>query len=170
MAALTMLNAMPDSGKTSKLLETVALTNTTTQTVNKGFMPPGWAVAATFVVDITITGTTPLFDFTVMGVNAAAPSSASSPYDSADMFLIGAGWGAGITQLTTDTSSPMVTIHLSPYAPIDVTGSATADSVYSINTFLLPVMGYRYAVDGTTGNEDYNGTISVYWHGMTTFG
>jgi hypothetical protein len=27
-------------------------------------------------------------------------------------------------------------------------------------------MAYKYVVDGTTGDEDYNGTISVYWHRM----
>lgn len=165
-----MLDTHVGAGATNKgdfcLLETLAITNASggATTVNKGFVVPPNVIAATFVIDITITGTTPLFDFTLKGVNVAAPSSSTILYNSSDMYLIGAGWGAGITQLTTDNSTPMVTIHVSPYAPIDVTGSATADSVYSINCFMPPVMGYTYTYDGTTGDEDYNGTISVYWH------
>jgi hypothetical protein len=162
LAALTVLK--PDYSKGNfQLLETIALTNTSTATVNKGVSVPEWAVGCTFVVDITITGTTPLFDFNIKGVNIAAPSSSSIPVNTSDAFLIGGAAWIGITQLTTDTSTPMVTIHLGPHVTTDVTGSATVDSVYAVNCYLPPMLMYTYVVDGTTGDEDYNGSISVYW-------
>ncbi len=146
------------------LLETIAVTNTGALTRYRYFTPPPQTVAMTLVLDVTITGTTPLMDFQLYGVNVAKDAAALTSPDDTNLFLIGAGWGAGITQLTTDTSSPAVTIHVSPYAPIDVTGSATADSVYSVNCFMPSVMAYKYILDGGTGDEDYNGTISAYWH------
>jgi hypothetical protein len=161
MAALTVIK--PDYSKGNlQLLETIALTNTSTATVNKGVAVPEWAVNAMFVIDITITGTTPLFDFNIKGINVAAPSSASIPVNTSDAFTLGSSW-VGITQLTTDASTPMVTVTLGPNIPTDNTGSATADCAYGVSTLLPPMLMYTYIVDGTTGDEDYNGTISVYW-------
>ncbi len=167
MAALTMLTPNYSHGN-YQLLETLAVTNAAASaTVSKGFFVPEWAVGATFVIDITITGTTPLFDFNIKGVNIAAPSSSTVPYNDSDLFLLGTGAWIGITQLTTDTSTPMVTIHAGPNVATDLTGSATADSVYGVNCYLPPVMAYTYTYDGTTHDEDYNGTISVYWEPRT---
>ena len=163
---MSMVDSHASAGGDYKLLETIAYTNTGAITKYRAFIPPPRTIAATFVLDVTITGTTPLMDFNLLGVNVAKDAAWFSSPDDTNFYNIGAGWGAGITQLTTDASSPAVTIHLSPYAPIDVTGSATVDSAYSINCFLPPVMAYKYVLDGGTGDEDYNGTISVYWHRM----
>lgn len=161
MAALTMLSANPVK-REYQLLETIAVTNAAaTTTVTKGFyVPTRWARGATFVLDLTITGTTPLFDFNLKGVNVAH----TQPPDSTDVFLLGGAAWVGITQLTTDGSSPIITIHAGPNITTDTTGSATVDCVYGINCYLPPVMAYTYTYDGTTADEDYNGTISVYWH------
>ncbi len=162
MAALTMLDGRGTAGN-YKLLETLAVTNAAaTTTVNKGVLVPNHAKNALFVIDITITGTTPLFDFNIKGVNVAAPSDSTITYNTADAYTIGSSW-VGITQLTTDASTPMVTVTIGPNIPTDNTGSATADCAYGISSILPPVLMYTYIYDGTTHDEDYNGTISVYW-------
>jgi hypothetical protein len=162
LAALTVIK--PDYSKGNlQLLETIAVTNAAANgTVTKAVPVPEWAVNAMFVLDITITGTTPLFDFNIKGVNVAAPSSASIPVNDADVFLLGSSW-VGITQLTTDASTPVVTVTLGPNIPTDNTGSATDDCAYGVSTLLPPMLMYTYTYDGTTHDEDYNGTISVYW-------
>lgn len=156
MTVLTMIKPNYSRGN-YQLLETIALTNTSTQTVSKGVYTPSWARNAIFVLDVTITGTTPLMDFIVKGVDVAQDAVPNTD----DAFLLG-GWD-GITQLTTDGSSPVVTVTIGPGITADDTGSATVDSGYGVSTPLPPVMMYSYTVDGTTGDEDYNGSISVYW-------
>lgn len=157
MTVLTKI--APDYSKGRyQLLETIAITNAAaTTTVNKCVLVPEWARNAIFVLDVTITGTTPLFDFIVKGINVAHDQVPNSD----DAYQLG-GWD-GITQLTTDASSPMVTITIGPAITADDTGSATVDSGYGVSSPLPPVLMYTYTYDGTTHDEDYNGSISVYW-------
>jgi hypothetical protein len=144
-----------------ELLETIALTNVSaTASVSKAFGVPRWARYATVIVDITITGTTPLFDFVIKGADVAALGYP----DSAHLFTIGAAWD-GITQKTTDGTHSISTIVIGPDIATDDTGSATADDNYGILAPLPPVLAYTYTYDGTTHDEDYNGTITVYYSG-----
>lgn len=150
----------------SEWLETIARTNLTpTTTVNRALAVPPWAKSATFVIDITITGTTPLFDFAVYGVVPAVYALGTrrgSTLDSTtDIYEFPTT--AAITQLTTDNSTPTTTLSIGPGLVVDTTGSATANSSYSFAGVLPEWLIYKYVMDGTTGDEDYNGTISVVW-------
>ncbi len=144
------------------LLETLAVTNAAASgTVFKSVAIPGWAKSAKFIVDITITGTTPLFDFVVYGgLDFSAGATGGPPLITTDIYGLGNLWD-GITQLTTDTSSPTIQVAIGPTIPVDDTGSATADSWYGVLDILPPYLVYKYVYDGTTHDEDYNGTISL---------
>lgn len=156
MAAITTITT---ANQRFKLLETIAIVNQTANStaVSKAVAVPAWARYATFVVDVTnMDGTSPLFDFTVKGANVAD----TNPPDDADVFLLGAGWD-GITQLTAE--APIITIHIGPDIPTDDTGSATADCAYGVSAPLPEYLVYTYTTDGTTDDEDYNATISIYF-------
>ena len=161
-------NITPSTRQRFELLETIAQTNLTpTTTVNRALAVPSSAVAATFIVDVTITGTTPLFDFSVFA--AASHTRQGASLDSTtDKFpfptTAAAPATAAITQMTTDTSTPIAAVSIGPGLTLDVTGSATANAHYSFPAYLTPWLIYTYIMDGTTGDEDYNGTISVVWH------
>ena len=141
------------------LLETIAILNQTANStaVTKAIAPPTWAQYATFVVDgLTMGGTSPLFDFIIGGVNIAV----TQPPDDGDLIPLG-GWD-GITQKTaaTDTTT---TIDIGPNVTTDDTGSATASDHYGITAVLPPWLYYTYTTDGTTDDEDYDATISVFF-------
>ena len=144
-----------------ELLETLDYDNGAIDIVNRALQVPPWATHAKFVIDITITGTTPLFDFVIYGANLANGRYGAT-LETTDIFLLG-GVTAAITQLTTDGSSPIITIDLGPDLTLDTTGSATADCGYAWPVVLPAQLIYRYTMDTTTADEDYNGTISVYW-------
>jgi hypothetical protein len=154
MAALTVVG----TGKAQELLETIAILNqaAASTAVSKALAVPGWARYATFVVDLTvITGTTPLFDFVVKGVN----SLLAFP-DGDNLFVLGAGWD-GVTQKTGASAS---TIHIGPDITTDDTGSATADDAYGVGAVLPPWLVYTYTTaGGGVSPEDYNATISVFF-------
>jgi hypothetical protein len=151
-----------------EVLETIASVNTAvTTTVNRALSVPSWAQAATFILDITVTGTTPLFDFQIHLANSAARQGAllDSTTDKFPVPTTGAApLSAANTQITTDTSTPINAISIGPGLTLDVTGSATANAHYSYPAFLTPWLIYTYVMDGTTADEDYAGTISVVWH------
>lgn len=138
------------------MLETIAITNQTADSavVSKAFVVPSYATHATFVVNLTMTGTTPTFDFTIRGCDGFPP-------DDGNLFLLGAGWD-GITQKTAATDS-YTTIHIGPDIATDDTGSATASDSYGVGSPLPNVMAYTYTTTGSDDDEDYAGTITVYW-------
>lgn len=162
MAAVTS-DITPTSRTRFELLETLAVTNLTpTTTRTRALGVPAWAFACTFIIDVTITGTTPLFDFKVEGAITTVRHGAQLD-STTDVFQFPTN--ASITQLTTDTSTPTISVEIGPGVPVDTTGSATANSAYAFPTVGLPdYLVYTYTMDGTTGDEDYNGTISVLWH------
>jgi len=163
MAAVTS-DITPITRKRFELLETIAQTNLSpSTTINRALGVPAWANAVMFVIDITITGTTPLFDFTVSG--AITTNRQGAQLDSTlDKFEFTAGGPATITQLTTDASTPITVVSIGPGVQTDTTGSATANSAYAFSAVgLPPYLIYTYIMDGTTGDEDYNGTISAIW-------
>jgi hypothetical protein len=156
MAALTQIAW---NGSQAQALETIAITNQTANStaVTKAIKVPLWARYATFVIDnLTLGGTTPLFDFTVNAVNITANGTP----DSDDLVLLG-GWD-GITQKTAATASN-TTVVIGPDVTVDDTGSATASDHYAVQAPLPEWLAYTYTTDGTTDDEDYSGTISVYW-------
>jgi hypothetical protein len=156
MAAITKI--APNNQQHQKL-ETVAIVDqaAASTAVSKAVAVPQWARYATFVVDITtMTGTAPLFDFTVRGVNVA---DTALP-DDGDLYVLGAGWD-GITQKTAASTT---TIHIGPDITTDDTGSATADDAYGVGAVLQPWLVYTYTTAGNgVSAEDYDATISVYW-------
>jgi hypothetical protein len=157
MAAIT---AIAPNNQQHQLLESISITNQTANStaVSKAVAVPQWARYATFIVDLTaVGGTTPLFDFTVQGVNI---TSTAVP-DSDNLFVLGAGWD-GITQ---KTAASCTTIHIGPDITTDDTGSATADDASGVGAVLPPWLVYTYTTDGTTDDEDYTATISVYFRG-----
>ena len=150
--------------KKLELIETIAITNAAaTTTVDRALMVPTWAKAFTCLVDILIAGTTPTFDFTISGANSATRIGANLD-STTDKFILG-GVAVTITQLTTDGSSPVVTIDVGPGITLDTTGSATVNSGYAFPVTGLPsYLIYTYIYDGTTADEDYNGQIVFIWH------
>ncbi len=57
---------------------------------------------------------------------------------------------------------------MGPGITLDTTGSATVNSGYAFPVAGLPTwLIYTYIYDGTTHDEDYNGTISFLWHPFT---
>ena len=147
-----------------ELLETIAVTNAAaTTTVARAFATPAWARSVTFVLDITITGTTPLFDLAFYQGASRDNVRYGSTLDSTTD-IVQFPTHAAITQLNTDGSSPTVAINIGPDLPLDSTGSATADSSYSFPGYLPPYFIYIYTYDGTTADEDYNGTLTAFWH------
>ncbi len=155
----------PATRRRFEKLETIAQTNlAAVTTVNRALKVPDGAEAAIFVVDITITGTTPLFDFTVSGGTTFSGRSGATLDSTTDKFEFTAGGPATITQLTTDTSTPIVAVAIGKVPAADTTGSATVNSAYAFPAPCLPdYLIYTYIMDGTTMDEDYNGTISVIW-------
>ena len=166
MAAVTS-DITPTGGRrTVEVLETIAVTNAAaTTTVSRALAVPGWAKACRFVLDITIAGTTPLFDLAVRGGQTAGGRYGSALDSTTDIYDF-AGAAIAITQLTTNGSTPIVSIDIGPGIVLDTTGSATANSSYAFPTVNLPPwLIYVYTYDGTDLDEDYNGTISVQWFG-----
>jgi hypothetical protein len=156
MAAITQIAW---NGASAQLLETIAITNQTANStaVTKAVKVPAFANYATFVIDnLTMAGTSPLFDFTIQAVNITANGTP----DSDDLVLLG-GWD-GITQKTA-ASATNTTIDIGPLLDVDDTGSATASDRYGVQAVLPLWLAYTYTTDGTTDDEDYSGTISVYW-------
>ena len=155
----------PNTRQRFEVIETIAITNLTpTTTVNRALSVPGWAKAFTCILDLTITGTTPLFDFTISGGTTAGGRKGATLDSTTDKFFLG-GNGVTITQLTTDGSTPTVSIDVGSGVTLDTTGSATANSGYAFPVAGLPMwLIYTYIMDGTTNDEDYNGTISFIWH------
>jgi hypothetical protein len=159
-------NVTPTNGRrTTEILETIAVTNAAASaTRNRALEVPVWAKGFIFVLDLTITGTTPLFDLTISGGQVAGGRFGATLDSTTDKFEFTAGGPMTITQLTTDTSTPITTISCGPGVTTDTTGSATANSAYAFSAVGLPSwLIYTYTYDGTTNDEDYNGTISVIW-------
>ncbi len=149
-----------------EVVETIAVTNAAaTATKNRALAVPTWARSFTCLVDVTITGTTPLFDFTISGGQIATRKAGALLDSTTDKFEFTAGGPITITQLTTDTSTPIVAIAVGPGLQTDTTGSATVNGAYAFSCAgLPPFLIYTYTYDGTTTDEDYNGTISFIWH------
>lgn len=147
-----------------EVLETIAVTNAAAvTTVNRALSVPTWARSATFILDITIAGTTPLFDFAISGGSTAGGRYGATLDSTTDKFIF-TGAAIAITQLTTAGSTPTVGIDIGPGIPVDTSGSATANCGYGFPcTHLPPWLIYTYVYDGTEQDEDYTGTISVSW-------
>lgn len=130
-----------------RLLETVLFTNLvpgTALAVSKAVPVPDWAETAQFCLNITtLTGTSPLVDFTLSG---------TYNLDTTFSWLLG-DWD-GITQLT-GTGPYVVLIDIGPSVLADDTGSATANSRYGVASTLPPWIVYKYTLDATTNDEDY---------------
>lgn len=156
MAALTVIDM---AGRSAKLCETIAITNAaSTGSVTKAIPVPQWANNATIVIGtLTMAGTSPLFDFIVYGVDTMGGATAP---DDGDLYALG-GWD-GITQKTA-AAGTFTAIDIGPNLTADDTGSATATDRYGVQSLLPPVIAYKYTYDGTTGDEDYSGTISIYF-------
>lgn len=154
MAAITYVGG---GSQRHELLETIAITNqaTDTVTVSKAVPVPAWANSCTFVIVLTMTGTSPLFDFILKGANVALGTP-----DDTRLYDLG-GWD-GITQKTAATAS-VTTIDVGPLLTADDSGSATASDRYGVQAYLPEVIVYQYTTDGTTDDEDYSATISVYF-------
>lgn len=146
-------------------VETIAVTNAAaTGTVYRALGVPPWAKSFICVIDITITGTTPLFDFSIFGGQTAGGRIGATLDSTTDIYEFTAGGPMSITQLTTDGSTPIVTISCGPGIQTDTSGSATANCAYAFSAVALPpYLIYKYIYDGTTHDEDYNGTISFIW-------
>ena len=157
---MSALDQIEWEGGSAQLLETIDITNQATNTVavSKAVEVPTWANFATFVINgLTMGGTSPLFDFIVQGVDVTLNATP----DSDDLILLG-GWD-GITQKTA-AAATNTTIDIGPTIALDDTGSATASDRYGVAAVLPPWLVYTYTTDGTTDDEDYAATISVYWH------
>ena len=155
----------PATRSSYETVETIAVTNASASaTINRSLAVPAWASGFICVLDLTLTGTTPLFDFTISGGQTAGGRFGASLDSTTDKFEFTAGGPMAITQLTTDASTPIVTISCGPGVTTDTTGSATANSAYAFSAVGLPgALIYTYIYDGTTHDEDYNGTISFRW-------
>lgn len=159
MAAITVINM--SGKKRAALLETIAVTNAAaTATVRKAVPVPPWARYARFVIgNLTLAGTSPLFDFALEGVDNIGEGASGAP-DSDDVYALG-GWD-GITQKTA-AAGTTTTIDVGPDLTNDDTGSATASDHYAVQAALPDIIVYKYTYDGTTMDEDYSGTIAVYF-------
>lgn len=156
MAAIT--NSQAIQGR-SKLLRTIAYTNLSASATERiAVQVPVWARYATFVVNLTMAGTSPLFDFALEGYDSAGNGGATP--DDGFLFALG-GWD-GITQKTA-ASDTYTTVDVGPGIGNDDTGSATASDHYSVASQLPEWIIAKTVMDGTTGDEDYTGTISVYF-------
>lgn len=155
----------PSTRKPVEVIETIAITNQSgAATKNRALAVPGWARSFMCILDITITGTTPLFDLTISGGQTAGGRYGATLDSTTDKYEFTAGGPMTITQLTTDTSTPITVISCGPGVQTDTTGSATVNSAYSFSCATLPPwLIYTYVTDGTTGDEDYNGTITFVW-------
>lgn len=159
MAAITVITP---ANPRAFLCETIAITNQTANstTVSKAIAIPAWAHYATFVIgDLTMGGTTPLFDFVVRRYDSAANSYAAPD----DGFLVPVGGWDGITQKTAASATDTV-IDIGPTVVADDTGSATASDQYGVTAVLPQWLVYQYTTDGTTDDEDYSATITCYLH------
>ena len=156
----------PTTRQKFEVLETIAITNQTaaSTTVNRAVGVPKWAKSAIFLLDITITGTTPTMDFTISGGTSAGGRHGASLDSTTDKFEFTAGGPVTITQLTTANSTPIVAINIGPGVQTDTTGSATANSCYAFSAVCLPpYLIYTYITTDAADDADYNGTISVIW-------
>ena len=156
MALLTVIDM---GNRPSKLLETIAVTDASaTTSVTKAVLVPQWAQNATIVIGtLTMGGTSPLFDFFLYGVDTMGGATAP---DDGDLYALG-GWD-GITQKTA-AAGTFTAIDIGPNLTADDTGSATATDRYGVQSMLPYVLAYKYTYDGTTHDEDYSGTISIYF-------
>lgn len=157
MAQITMNTT--DSPRANRLLETVAIVDQTANStaVTKGVHVPDWATSCCWLLNVTnMGGTTPLIDFKLEGID---------PWTLTTTHVWPLGDWDGITQLTTNGSTPKVAIDVGPNITADDTGSATASCRYGVNASLPPVIVYTYTTDGTTDDEDYDFTISVFFKG-----
>ncbi len=154
----------PATRSSYETVETIAVTDASaTTTINRALSVPQWASGFICVLDVTLTGTTPLLDFTISGGQSVTRKGASLD-STTDKFEFTAGGPMAITQLTTDASTPIVTISCGPGVQTDTTGSATVNSAYAFSAVGLPAyLIYTYIYDGTTHDEDYNGSISFRW-------
>lgn len=137
-------------------LETRDIVNQSGQLViSKAISPPAGATTAVFHLCInSMGGTTPLIDFGLKSVdvpNFATPVT----------FNLG-DWD-GITQITSAASPVLVVVDVGPNIAADDTGSATASSRYGVMAVLPEYILYTITCDGTTGDEDYNFTLTVTW-------
>ena len=160
MAVFTIKSPTAGADPRWQLLETVAITNQTANStaVSYAVPVPDWATSCTFLVNVTtMGGTTPLLDFKLEGVD---PNTLNTTH----VWALG-DWD-GITQVTTAGSVPKIAIDVGPSIAADDTGSATASCRYGVNATLPPFIVYTYTTDGTTDDEDYAFTITVWWNGV----
>lgn len=145
-----------DAPKANRLLDTISVTDASATTATSKAVPvPQWATSALWLLSVTtMAGTSPLIDFTLKGVN---PWS----LDTTHTWNLG-DWD-GITQLTSAASPVMVAIDVGPGITADDTGSATASCRYGVEASLPPMIVYTHTYDGTTQDEDYAYTISVFF-------
>lgn len=158
---MTAITKISPANPTAFLCESIAITNQTANstTVTKAIPVPPWAKYATIVIgDLTMGGTTPLFDFVVRRYDSAA-NSYGQPDDG---FLVPLGGWDGITQKTAAAATDTV-IDIGPQVVADDTGSATASDQYGVTAVLPPWLVYQYTTDGTTDDEDYSATITCYF-------
>jgi hypothetical protein len=112
--------------------------------------PPEWATNAIVHLSLTaVAGTTPEFDLVILDANPVLKDDGS-----VENF---AGWD-GITQLT---DADEIIIYIGP----GITGIADDDTaaVYKINSPLSPLMGFKVTLDDTTGDEEYDYSLSISW-------
>ena len=154
MAAITQIAV---ANPRAHLCETIAIVNQTTDSVavTKAIAVPPWARQCIIIIqDLTMAGTSPLFDFQVRGVDVAVTATP----DDGDLFTLG-GWD-GITQKTAAAGTQTV-IAIGAHVVADDTGSATASDQYGIASALPAWIAYTYTTDGTTDDEDYDAVITV---------
>jgi len=159
MAALTVI-APSTSTPGYGIAETIAITNqdAASTAVTKAIQRPSWAKHLIFVIDnLTMTGTTPLFDFILYGVNVAVTAEP----DGGDLFTLG-GWD-GITQKTGATASQTV-VDVGPEYTADDVGSATVSDRYCVQSAIPPWIAYKYTTaGGGAAKEDYAADLCYYW-------
>ena len=154
MAAITQIALTRPKGQTC---ETIAILNQTTASVAvvKAIPVPPWARQCILIIeDLTLAGTSPLFDFKVEGVDIGVTNTP----DDGDLFALG-GWD-GITQKTGATASQTI-IDIGTHVTADDTGSATVSDRYGVTSALPAWIAYTYTTDGTTDDEDYDAVITV---------
>ena len=140
----------------TRLLESLALTNVAaTATVTKAVKVPSWAHSCAFLLNVTVmTGTSPLLDFALKGVDPFT-------LDTTHVWNLG-DWD-GITQLTAAAAPVLVCVDVGPEIVADDTGSATASCRYGVMASLPPYIVYSITYDGTTHDEDYTATLEVFF-------
>ena len=151
-----------------ELIETIARTNITdTVTVNRALAVPSWALAVTFLLDVTVTGTTPTMTFEIFGAQSTTGRYGALLDSTTDKWPFAstgaAPLSAAITTITTGNSTPIAAVSIGPGLTLDVTGSATANAHYSFPGYLPTWLIYTYVLTEADTTEDFNGTISAIW-------